>query len=176
MSETSVLRRAATYLGLKSAREADTDSDTTGDYGRSVATLHETEQEVGPLNAEENRRLFRIKIFGATGSVLLLIGSLGTGQIPVLQNPVAGMRLLSLPSRMWSTALTMSIGGTLMLVVAWLMIGRFAVGRFSVEVLEGRSPQRRMTRRQADSTLLLWIAPILVAPPLLSKDLSLIHI
>ncbi|WP_461664961.1 polyprenol phosphomannose-dependent alpha 1,6 mannosyltransferase MptB [Gordonia sputi] len=171
MSETSVLRRAATYLGLKSAREADTDSDTTGDYGRSVATLHETEQEVGPLNAEENRRLFRIKIFGATGSVLLLIGSLGTGQIPVLQNPVAGMRLLSLPSRMWSTALTMSIGGTLMLVVAWLMIGRFAVGRFSVEVLEGRSPQRRMTRRQADSTLLLWIAPILVAPPLLSKDI-----
>ncbi len=72
---------------------------------------------------------------------------------------------------MWSTALTLSIGGTIMLVVAWLLIGRFAVGRFSVEVLHGRSPARRMTRQQADRTLLLWIAPIIVAPPLLSKDI-----
>ncbi|MFT4041802.1 MAG: polyprenol phosphomannose-dependent alpha 1,6 mannosyltransferase MptB [Gordonia sp. (in: high G+C Gram-positive bacteria)] len=129
------------------------------------------ETTVGPLNEAENRRLARIRIFGATGTILMLVGSLGTGQIPVLQNPVAGMRVLSLPSRMWSTALTLSIGGTLMLVVAWLLIGRFAVGRFSVEVLHRRSPERRMTRRQVDSTLLLWIAPLIIAPPLLSKDI-----
>ena len=86
----------------------------------------------------------------------MLIGSLGTGQIPVLQNPVAGTRVLSLPSRMWSTSLTLTVAGTIMLVLAWLLIGRFAVGRLSVEVLAGRSPARRMTRKQADRTLLLW--------------------
>ncbi|MEE4022998.1 polyprenol phosphomannose-dependent alpha 1,6 mannosyltransferase MptB [Gordonia sp. PKS22-38] len=168
----------AEYLGLRRAgpqRDNDDveidDTERRGDYGRAVARLHDDEREVGPLNDAENRRLFRIKLFGATGSVLLLIGSLGTGAIPVLQNPVAGMRVLSLPSRMWSTALTLSIGGTIMLVVAWLLIGRFAVGRFGVEVLHGRSPERRMTRRQADRTLMLWIAPIIVAPPLLSKDI-----
>ncbi|MGV9824901.1 MULTISPECIES: polyprenol phosphomannose-dependent alpha 1,6 mannosyltransferase MptB [unclassified Gordonia (in: high G+C Gram-positive bacteria)] len=172
MPEPTVVQRALDYVGLrKSPDRRDAGSDATGDYGKSVALLHDDEREVGPLNAAENRRLKRIRLFGATGSVLLLIGSLGTGQIPVLQNPVAGMRLLSLPSRMWSTALTLSIGGTLMLVVAWLMIGRFAVGRFGVEVLQRRSPERRMTRRQADGTLLLWIAPIVIAPPLLSKDI-----
>ncbi len=165
------------YLGLaprrrrSDAQRAGADADTPGDYGAAVAVLHADEAEVGPLNAEEDKRLQRIKIFGATGSLLLLIGSLGTGAIPVSQNPVAGMRLLSLPSRMFGTALTLSIGGTLMLVVAWLLIGRFAVGRLSVEVFHGTTPARRMTRRQADHTLLLWIAPILIAPPLLSKDI-----
>ena len=163
------------YLGLSRRRERP--SSATGsvadepDFGAAVAGLHADEPEVGPLNADEDRRLARIKIFGATGSILLLIGSLGTGAIPVSQNPVAGLRLLSLPSRMFGTALTLSIGGTLMLVVAWLLIGRFAVGRLSVEVFHGTTPKRRMTRRQADHTLLLWIAPIIIAPPLLSKDI-----
>lgn len=170
-----LLRDAADFLGLRRqpgdrGRPRVPSTERRGDYGKTVARLHDDEREVGPLNAAENSRLTRIKLFGATGSVLLLIGSLGTGAIPVLQNPVAGTRVLSLPSRMWSTALTLSIGGTIMLVVAWLLIGRFAVGRFSVEVRHGRSPERRMTRQQADRTLMLWIAPIIIAPPLLSKD------
>lgn len=164
------------YLGLTSRRGPDgsgRDGNHTAEpeFGAAVAGLHADEPEVGPLNAAENKLLNRIKIFGATGSILLLIGSLGTGAIPVSQNPVAGMRVLSLPSRMFGTALTLSIGGTLMLVVAWLLIGRFAVGRLSVEVYGGTTPTRRMTRRQADHTLLLWIAPIIIAPPLLSKDI-----
>ncbi|MFT4126378.1 MAG: polyprenol phosphomannose-dependent alpha 1,6 mannosyltransferase MptB [Gordonia sp. (in: high G+C Gram-positive bacteria)] len=163
--------RALDHLGLaRPDRAAPPDPERRGDYGKTVAKLHGRETESAPLDEAENRRLLRIKLFGATGSVLLLIGSLATGQIPVVQNPIAGMRVLSLPSRMWSTALTLSIGGTIMLVVAWLLIGRFAVGRFSVEVRHGRSPQRRMSRSQLDRTLLLWIAPILIAPPLLSKD------
>ncbi|NMO04583.1 polyprenol phosphomannose-dependent alpha 1,6 mannosyltransferase MptB [Gordonia sp. TBRC 11910] len=164
------------YLGLTSETLRRTakpvpDADSTGDYGVAMARMHADEHEVGPLNAAESRRLQRIKLFGATGSILLLVGSLGSGAIPVLQNPVAGMRVLSLPSRMWSTALTLSIGGTIMLVVAWLLLGRFAVGRFSVEVYQRRSPARRMTRKQADRTLMLWIIPIAIAPPLLSKDI-----
>ncbi|MFT3900131.1 MAG: polyprenol phosphomannose-dependent alpha 1,6 mannosyltransferase MptB [Gordonia sp. (in: high G+C Gram-positive bacteria)] len=146
-------------------------ADEPGDYGVAVAALHADEPEVGPLRPAENKRLNRIKIFGAMGSILLLIGSLGTGdKLPVSQNPVAGVRVLSLPSRMYATALTLSIAGTLILVVAWLLIGRFAVGRLSVEVFHGKPPARRMTRRQADHTLLLWITPIIFAPPLLSKD------
>ena len=162
------------YLGLRKQRpvgpETGDATEQRGDYGKTVARLHDDEREVGPLNAAETRRLRRIKLFGATGSVLILIGALGTGAVPVLQNPVAGMRVLSLPSRMFGTALALSIGGTITLVVAWLLIGRFAVGRFSVEVLHGRSPERRMSRRQADRTLMLWITPIVLAPPLLSKD------
>ena len=165
----NLAKRGLDYLGLsRPARQHD--ADTTGEYGSSLARMHDDESEVGPLNALENRRLRRIQLFGTTGSVMILIGSLGTGMLPVLQNPIVGTRVLSLPSRMYSTALTVSIGGMMMLVLAWLLLGRFAIGRLSVEVAEGRSPARRMSRRQADRTLLMWIAPLLVAPPLLSKD------
>jgi len=163
-------RALGEYLGLRRRRPTPP-PDLPGDYGKSLARMHDREPEVGPLLPAESRALSRIRIFGAVGSILILVGSLGTGAVPVLQNPIAGMRLLSLPSRMWTTALTLSITGTIVLVLAWLMLGRFAVGRLTVEVAAGRRPQRRMTRRQADRTLLVWLAPIVVAPPLLSKDI-----
>jgi alpha-1,6-mannosyltransferase len=45
-----------------------------------------------------------------------------------------------------------------MMALAWLMLGRFALG------------PRRMTRGQLDRTLLLWMLPLLIAPPMYSKD------
>ncbi|MGB3696296.1 MAG: polyprenol phosphomannose-dependent alpha 1,6 mannosyltransferase MptB [Gordonia sp. (in: high G+C Gram-positive bacteria)] len=163
------MRRSLDYLGL-SRPAVERDADRIGDFGTTVARMHDDEHEVGPLNRYETLRMRRIRLFGTTGSMLILIGSLGTGMLPVLQNPIVGTRLLSLPSRMYSTALTISIGGAIMLVVAWVMLGRYAIGRYRVEVAEGRSPDRRMTRGQADRTLLMWVAPLVVAPPLLSKD------
>ncbi|WP_375004123.1 polyprenol phosphomannose-dependent alpha 1,6 mannosyltransferase MptB [Gordonia sp. PS3] len=163
------MRRTLDYVGLgKPAVEHD--ADRIGDFGTTVARMHDDEREVGPLNRLETLRMRRIRLFGTTGSILILIGSLGTGMLPVLQNPIVGTRVLSLPSRMYSTALTISIGGAIMLVVAWVMLGRYAVGRYRVEVAEGRSPARRMTRGQTDRTLLMWVAPLIIAPPLLSKD------
>ncbi|WP_043451344.1 polyprenol phosphomannose-dependent alpha 1,6 mannosyltransferase MptB [Jongsikchunia kroppenstedtii] len=162
------------YLGLRRPPRPPITADTTGDYGRSMARLHDDHYDDHPdspnLTPEENIRFHRIRMLGTTGAVLMLVGALGTGQLPVLQNPLNGMRVLSLPSRMWTTALTVSIAGTVILVIAWLLIGRYAVGRLSVELAHGDAPVRRMTRRQADRTLLLWTLPIMVSPPLLSKD------
>jgi alpha-1,6-mannosyltransferase len=45
-----------------------------------------------------------------------------------------------------------------MMALAWLMLGRFTLG------------PRRMTRSQLDRTLMLWITPLLIAPPMYSKD------
>jgi alpha-1,6-mannosyltransferase len=45
-----------------------------------------------------------------------------------------------------------------MMALAWLMLGRFALG------------SRRMSRSQMDRTLLLWAIPLLIAPPMYSKD------
>ena len=94
----------------------------------------------------------------------MAVGALGAGAQPVLQNPVVGIRILSLPSRMASTALTVTMTGTVMVVLAWLLLGRFAVGRLR------HGPPRRLTRSQLDRTLLLWILPLCVAPPMFSKD------
>lgn len=127
--------------------------------------LHGDEAEAPGLNRAETGQLRLIRRFGAAGAILMAFGALGAGAQPVLQNPVVGIRLLSLPSRMASSALTVTMTGTVMVVLAWLLLGRFAVG----SLRNGRVP-RRLTRSQLDRTLLLWILPLCVAPPMFSRD------
>lgn len=125
----------------------------------SIAHLHADERPVGsPLNDAEVLALRRTRVFGATGTVLMAIGALGAGARPVVQDPTFGVRLLNLPSRIQTVSLTMTTTGAVMMTLAWLMLGRFALG------------DRRMSRGQLDRTLLLWMLPLLVAPPMYSKD------
>jgi len=125
----------------------------------SIARLHGDERTVGhPLNDAELRAMRRTRMFGATGTVLMGIGALGAGARPVVQDPTFGVRLLNLPSRIQTVSLTMTTTGAVMMALAWLMLGRFALG------------SRRMSRSQLDHTLLLWILPLLIAPPMYSKD------
>jgi alpha-1,6-mannosyltransferase len=125
----------------------------------SIARLHGDELTVGPpLNDTELVALRRTRVFGATGTVLMGIGALGAGARPVVQDPTFGVRLLNLPSRIQTVSLTMTTTGAVMMALAWLMLGRFALGK------------RRMSRGELDRTLLLWVLPLLVAPPMYSKD------
>jgi alpha-1,6-mannosyltransferase len=125
----------------------------------SIARWHGDERTVGsPLNDAEVVALRRTRTFGATGTVLMAIGALGAGARPVVQDPTFGVRLLNLPSRIQTVSLTMTTTGAVMMTLAWLMLGRFALGK------------RRMSRSQLDRTLVLWMLPLLVAPPMYSKD------
>jgi len=125
----------------------------------SIASLHGDEQTVGsPLKDVELGALQRTRLFGATGTVLMAIGALGAGARPVVQDPTFGVRLLNLPSRIQTVSLTMTTTGAVMMALAWLMLGRFALGK------------RRMSRGELDRTLLLWTLPLLIAPPMYSKD------
>ena len=111
-----------------------------------------------PLNRTELLAMRRTRLFGATGTVLMGIGALGAGARPVVQDPTFGVRMLNLPSRIQTVSLTMTTTGAVMMALAWLMLGRFALGG------------RRMSRSQLDHTLLLWMVPLLIAPPMYSKD------
>jgi alpha-1,6-mannosyltransferase len=125
----------------------------------SIASLHGDEQAVGtPLNDTELTSLRRIRLFGASGTMLMAIGALGAGARPVVQDPTFGVRLLNLPSRIQTVSLTMTTTGAVMMALAWLMLGRFALG------------SRRMSRGDLDRTLLVWVLPLLIAPPMYSKD------
>lgn len=125
----------------------------------SIAGWHGDERTVGsPLNDAELIAMRRTRLFGATGTVLMAIGALGAGARPVIQDPTFGVRLLNLPSRIQTVSLTMTTTGAVMMALAWLMLGRFALG------------ERKMTRSQLDRTLLLWALPLLIAPPMYSKD------
>jgi alpha-1,6-mannosyltransferase len=125
----------------------------------SIASLHGDELAVGsPLNDIEITALQRTRLFGAAGTVLMTIGALGAGARPVVQDPTFGVRLLNLPSRVQTVSLTMTTAGAAMMALAWLMLGRFALG------------DRRMSRGELDRTLWLWALPLLMAPPMYSKD------
>ncbi|BBX16773.1 hypothetical protein CRI77_02715 [Mycolicibacterium duvalii] len=125
----------------------------------SIAGWHGDERTVGsPLTDAEVVAMHRTRIFGATGTVLMAIGALGAGARPVMQDPTFGVRLLNLPSRIQTVSLTMTTTGAVMMALAWLMLGRFTLGK------------RKMTRSQLDRTLLLWALPLLIAPPMYSKD------
>jgi alpha-1,6-mannosyltransferase len=139
------------YAALMAARQHTLSS--------SIASLHGDELAVGsPLNPTELTALQRTRLFGATGTVLMTIGALGAGARPVVQDPTFGVRLLNLPSRIQTVSLTMTTTGAVMMALAWLMLGRFALG------------DRRMSRGELDRTLWLWALPLLMAPPMYSKD------
>ncbi|HEU0192063.1 MAG TPA: polyprenol phosphomannose-dependent alpha 1,6 mannosyltransferase MptB [Mycobacterium sp.] len=144
----------------------------------SIARWHGDERTVGsPLNETELVALRRTRLFGATGTVLMAIGALGAGARPVVQDPTFGVRLLNLPSRLQTVALTMTTTGAVMMALAWLMLGRFALASPPDSPTRSASAHRRpagtgrrMSRSQLDRTLLLWMLPLLVAPPMYSKD------
>ncbi|WP_280262517.1 polyprenol phosphomannose-dependent alpha 1,6 mannosyltransferase MptB [Nocardia wallacei] len=130
----------------------------------TIAVLHTVETEVPGLDPRETVQFKRIRLLGATGSVLMAISALGVAAQPVVQNPVSGVRVIGVFARWQTSSLALCMIGTVLVVMAWLLLGRFAVGGF------GRSPLHRLSRSQLDRTLLLWIIPLSVAPPLFSND------
>ena len=103
----------------------------------------------------------RIRLVGLVGSLLLALGSLGAGALPVY-DPVARVPVLGALRRGTGpdVALACVYAGLAVLAMAWLYLGR--------EV-------RRNTPGTGPGDLLrvaaLWAAPLLLAAPLFSRDM-----
>jgi alpha-1,6-mannosyltransferase len=112
-----------------------------------------------PLNDEEHHALNVVRRFGTFGALLLAFGALGAGAAPVL-NPVQDIPVLRLFVRIPTVSLAIAFAGMGILVIAWLMLGRFA-----------RPARARLaTQGQLSRTLVMWLVPLLFVPPLFSRD------
>ncbi|MBV9144085.1 MAG: polyprenol phosphomannose-dependent alpha 1,6 mannosyltransferase MptB [Pseudonocardiales bacterium] len=114
----------------------------------------------GGLDLAETRQLDTVRRFGTVGALLMGLGSLGAGTAPVLGNPVVGRPVLGLFPRMPTASLALAYTGMVMVVLAWLWLGALAA--------PGRP--RLISRAQLDRTMLMWATPLLLAPPMFSRD------
>ncbi|MBW0097094.1 polyprenol phosphomannose-dependent alpha 1,6 mannosyltransferase MptB [Pseudonocardia sp. KRD-184] len=100
----------------------------------------------------------RTVLLGLTGSVLLVLGGLGAGGVlvrdPVLTNSVLGFWRYGHGREMATALVYLGVG---LLVWAWVRLGR--------DVLADR-----VSGRVVVSTAAVWLAPMLVAPPLFTRD------
>ena len=117
--------------------------------------------EVGVLDPVERRQLSRLRLWGTAGALLMMFGSTSSyGAATPIPNPVDGLRLIGLLSRVGPAALAISYSGIGLVVMCWFMIGRLtAPGR-----------PRRLSRTQLTHTLAMWAVPFLVTPPIFSRD------
>ncbi|WP_199433114.1 polyprenol phosphomannose-dependent alpha 1,6 mannosyltransferase MptB [Qaidamihabitans albus] len=112
-----------------------------------------------PLAAGETRALNVVRRLGTVGALFLAFGSLGAGAAPVL-NPVLDIPVLRLFARIPTVSLAIAFAGMGMMVAGWLLLGRFTrPGRI-----------RLASQGQLHRTLATWITPLLLIPPLFSRD------
>jgi len=115
----------------------------------------------GALDAVEVKQLSRLRRWGTVGALLLMLGAGSSyGAATPIPNPVDGLRILGLLSRIGPAALACSYAGIGLIVLCWVLIGRLAA--------PGRP--RRLSRSQLSHTLAMWAVPLLVTPPLFSRD------
>lgn len=101
---------------------------------------------------------------GLVGSALVAVGALGIGWLPltseVLDNGIVGILRSSLAGSLAARA--MVILGLAVLLQAWLLLGSELLSR-------GRSHQAPSVR-QVLGVLVLWSLPLVLAPPMFSRD------
>ena len=119
----------------------------------------------------QNWSLRTIALIGVAGSLLVTIGSFGAGALPANDPsrtfPVLG--LLRHGAAGLHTALGFYYLGMVLLVVAWLVLGRVLLtGSPSGHLLIGRTVISPAALRKV---MLGWMTPLLVAMPLASSDL-----
>ncbi|HEY4023915.1 MAG TPA: polyprenol phosphomannose-dependent alpha 1,6 mannosyltransferase MptB, partial [Pseudonocardiaceae bacterium] len=122
-------------------------------------TFLPTPAQPAPLDETDERQLRLVRRFGTVGALLLAAGSLGASASPVF-NPLITTPFLGLFVRMPTVELACAFTGMAMIVLAWLWLGRF--------VRPGRP--RLISTRQMHRTLVTWAVPLLVVPPMFSRD------
>jgi len=111
------------------------------------------------LTDRQRHALRSLRRTGLFGALLLAFGSLGAGALPV-PNPVLAIPVLRILPRLPAVSLALASAGMGVILVCWMLLGRFArAGRL-----------RRATPGEIRRVSLTWTVPFLAVPPLFSRD------
>ena len=130
-----------------------------GRPGSRAAELHRDADLPGqrPQHHAYHRFLL-LRWIGTVGAMLIGVGGLGAGALPVVDNPYGAFPLGELMARMLQTSSSIVLIGVGLVVLAWVLIGRY-VGETSV------------TSHELKITFAAWSLPILFTAPLFTQDI-----
>lgn len=138
-----------------------------GTAGSRSARLHtDTPPEAPdrPFTADETRRLRVGVLTGIVGAILIGVGGVGAGALPVVGNSLWSLPVSGFLSRMLHTTTVTVFVGISLLVVGWLLIWRYCVPS-----RRNRAPLLPMA--SLVRIAVLWVLPLLVTAPMFTQDI-----
>ena len=133
--------------------------------GSVAAGLHD-EALVTRHAASGTRTLNRFLVLrwvGVVGALLIGVGALGAGALPVVGNPYVHFPAGSLLSRMLQTSSAVVFIGVALMVVAWVLMAPF--------VGVGTKARESVSMSLLKRTFAAWTAPILITAPIFTQDI-----
>lgn len=165
-------------MGLAGSRSALLHEDSPGALGT------ETDPALGGVHRRtiaDLRTLFTLRWLGTIGALLIALGGLGAGALPVVGNPYDSWPLGSLMSRMLQSASALVFIGVGFMVVAWVCMAPLVgapLRRSHPSRAEDSAQKRRfhhspriVTQSQMWRTWLGWVLPLLFTAPLFTQDI-----
>lgn len=121
------------------------------------------------------RTIFILRWMGTVGSLLIALGALGAGALPVVGNPYDNVPLGSTMSRMLQTSSSLVMVGVGLLVVAWVLLAPFVgtplqAPQKNALLAPVRMP-RLVTTNQLWRIYASWVIPLLITAPLFTQDI-----
>lgn len=149
------IRAVAPRVGTAGSRSAQLHDDNLAPPERDSPTIR------------ESRIFYSWQWLGTVAALLIGLGGLGAGALPVVNNPYSDFPLGSIMARMLQTSSTLVMLGIGMLVVAWLGMARFV----GISLRFGHEQRLTITTRELKLTLVAWSLPLLFTAPLFTQDI-----
>ncbi|WP_224400378.1 polyprenol phosphomannose-dependent alpha 1,6 mannosyltransferase MptB [Corynebacterium poyangense] len=139
--------------------------------GSRSAFLHQEsaqlEPRVSPVRPARIAGFLRWRWIGTVGSLLIGLGGLGAGALPVVDNPYASFPGGAMLARMLQTSSMMVFLGVALLVFAWVAIAPYCGISFHSKI----QPLGVIPLPLFFSTFLAWTSPLFFTAPLFTQDI-----
>jgi len=119
----------------------------------------------GRPGVRELTRFQVLRLTGTAGALLIGLGALGAGALPVVGNPYGSLPVGTLMSRMLQTSSVLVLVGVGLLVLAWVLMAPF------VGASRSAGSQPTVTTSSLKRTFAAWVLPILFTAPLFTQDI-----
>lgn len=151
-----------------------------GTAGSRSAYLHQEDSDSPQLSAKPAdfknasrlpstsiSRFAYFRFIGTVGALLLALGGLGAGALPVVENPYLSYPFGSFMGRMLQTSTMLCFVGVGLLVLAWILIAPYTGALF----LKTQRHTPLIPVGMLNRTLLAWTLPLLATAPMFTQDI-----